>query len=75
MKAREEMERDYKNKRLTQRVKCSPAIVDNQAALMAMREANQSKIRQEMMIKEKLWERKKAEIEYNVANRPLLVEL
>lgn len=28
-----------------------------------------------MLIKEKLWERKKAEIEYNVANRPLLVEL
>ena len=27
------------------------------------------------MINEKLWERKKAEIEYNVANRPLLVEL
>jgi len=27
------------------------------------------------MINEKLWERKKAEIEYNVANWPLLVEL
>lgn len=29
LKAREEMERDYKHKRLTQRVKCSPALVDN----------------------------------------------
>jgi hypothetical protein len=28
-----------------------------------------------MLINEKLWERKKAEIEYNVANRPLLVEI
>lgn len=28
-----------------------------------------------MLVNEKLWERKKAEIEYNVANRPLLVEL
>lgn len=33
------------------------------------------KIRQTLLINEKLWERKKAEIEYNVANRPLLVEL
>lgn len=40
MKAREEMEREYKQKRLTQRVKCSPAIVDNQAALLAMRDAS-----------------------------------
>jgi hypothetical protein len=40
-----------------------------------MREASMQRTRQEMLIKEKLWERKKAEIEYNVANRPLLVEL
>ena len=69
------MERYYKSKRLTQRVKCSPAIVDNQAALLAQREAHEERHRQEMLINEKRWERKKAEIEYNVANRPLLVEL
>lgn len=75
VKAKEEMERDYKNRRLTQRVKCSPALIDNQAALLAMREQSMAQKREEMLINEKLWERKRAEIEYNVANRPLLVEL
>ena len=56
MKAREEMEREYKQKRLTQRVKCSPAIVDNQAALLAMRDASIEKQRQMMLVNEKLWE-------------------
>ncbi len=74
-KAWEEVEWDYKNQRLTQRVKCSPALVDNQAALQAMRETNMRQRFEEMVINEKSWERKKAEIEYNVANRPLLVEL
>ena len=49
--------------------------MDNQAALQAQRDQNMERIRQQLMINEKLWERKKAEIEYNVANRPLLVEL
>ena len=75
MKAREEVEREYKNQRLTQRVKCSPALVDNQAALNAMREASMRQKYEEMLINEKQWDRKKAEIEYNVANRPLLVEM
>ena len=43
LKAREEMERDYKQKRVTQRVKCSPALVDNQAALQAQWESNMEK--------------------------------
>ena len=74
MKAREEVERAYKQKRLTQRVKCSPALIDNQAVLVQQRESSLRRAREEMMVKEKTWDRSKAEIEYRVANRPLLVE-
>ena len=64
----------WKQKRLTQRVKCSPALVNNSSALKKNRHESLAKAKREMANKEKAYEQIKAGIEFNVANRPLLVE-
>lgn len=50
------MERDYKQKRLTQRVKNSPAIVNNDAAIAAMRESQLVQRQEEMLTNERDWD-------------------
>ena len=75
LNAREELERQFKQSRMKQRVHKSPAIIDNTEALREMRERAQRQAAEIMLLNEKKYERKKAEIEINVANRPLLVEM
>lgn len=74
LKAQEEHERIWKQKRLTQRVKCSPALVNNASVLKKNRMEAIAKAKRELSTKEKTYEQIKAGIEFNVANRPLLVE-
>lgn len=74
LKAQEEHERIWKQKRLTQRVKCSPALVNNASVLKKNRLEAIAKAKRELSNKEKTYEQIKAGIEFNVANRPLLVE-
>ena len=75
LNAREELERKFKQTRMRTRVKKSPAIVDNRMALREMRERAHRQAKETAMLYQKIYERKKAEIEVNVANRPLLVEM
>ena len=75
LNAREELERKFKQTRMKQRVKKSPAIVDNTGALRESRDRAMRQALDTMLIREKQYERKKAEMEINVANRPLLVEM
>lgn len=75
LNAREELERQFKQTRMKTRVHKSPAIVDNTLALREMRERAKRQAAEIMLLREKQYERKKAEIEINVANRPLLVEM
>lgn len=75
LNAREELERMHKQTRMKQRVLKSPAIVDNTEALLESRERAMRQAYEIMMLREKQYERKKAEMEINVANRPLLVEM
>lgn len=75
LSAREELERQFKQTRMKQRVMKSPAIVDNTQALKEMRERAARQAAEIMMLREKQYERTKAEIEIKVANRPLMVEL
>jgi hypothetical protein len=75
LNAREELERQFKQTRMKQRVHKSPAIVDNTLALREMRERAHRQAAEKMKFWEKQYERKRAEIEINVANRPLLVEM
>ena len=71
---RDEIYRAVKQKRLQQRVKCSPAIVSNSATLKKKREMSKAIAKKNMAIVEKSYEALKADIEFKVANRPLLVE-
>ena len=73
-KVQDEHERLWKQKRLTQRVKCSPALVNNSSMLKKNRMESLAKAKREMADKEKAYEQVKAGIEFKVANRPLLVE-
>ena len=75
LNAREELERKFKQTRMKQRVKKSPAIVDNTEALKESRERAMRQAMETMLLREKQYDRKKAEMEINVANRPLLVEM
>lgn len=75
LNAREALERKFKQTRMKERVIRSPAIIDNTEALSEMRERAKRQAAEKMMLLEKEYERKKAEIEINVANRPLLVEM
>ncbi|CAI2377150.1 unnamed protein product [Moneuplotes crassus] len=73
--AKDELDREYKNTRMKTRVIKSPAIHDNTQYLREMRERAKRQARDNMEILEKIYERKRAEIDVNVANRPLLVEM
>jgi len=75
LSAREELERQFKQTRMRTRVHKSPAIIDNTQALREMRERAKRQAQEIMMLRQKQYERRKAEIEINVANRPLLVEM
>ena len=69
-----EIDRFIKQNRLQQRVKCSPAIVSNTSTLKKKREVSKAIAKKNMAIVEKAYEALKADIEFKVANRPLLVE-
>ena len=69
-----EIDRFIKQNRLQQRVKCSPAIVSNAATLKKRRDMSKATARKNMANVEKTYDQIKADIEFKVANRPLLVE-
>jgi hypothetical protein len=73
-KFQEDVERYIKQNRLVKRVKCSPALVSNGLTLAKKKQEAQAKARRMMREQQQAYDLKKAEIEYNVANRPLLVE-
>lgn len=55
-------------------MKCSPAIVSNVATLKKRRKESLERAKQNMKSLEQAYDNIKAGIEFNVANRPLLVE-
>lgn len=55
-------------------MKCSPALVSNASILKKQREMRKSMARKNMAKIEQAYDAIKADIEFNVANRPLLVE-
>lgn len=74
LQVQEELVRMYKQNRLQQRVKCSPALVSTSAGMKKTQAMTQAMARKLMHEKERRYEQIKAGIEYKVANRPLLVE-
>lgn len=74
IKMQEEIERFIKHNRLAQRVKLSPAIISNVAVLRKKKAESIKRGKDNMHKLEKNWEEQKAAIEFNVANKPLLVE-
>lgn len=74
LKFQEEVERFIKQNRLAQRVKCSPAIVNNSATLKMRKADSIRRSRENNKRLEQNWEQQKQMIEFNVANKPLLVE-
>ena len=74
VKFQEEVERFIKQNRLSQRVKCSPALVNNAIELKKRKEMSIMRAKKNMNKLERDWDAQKAEIEFNVANKPLLVE-
>ena len=73
-KFQEEIERFIKQNRLQQRVKYSPALVSNGASLKRARQISKALAAKKMSLANKNYEKIKQEIEFKVANRPLLVE-
>jgi len=73
-KFQQEVQRFVRQNRLAQRVQCSPAIANTAAELQSRKAASIRRARQGMRRLEQLWEQQKALIEFNVANKPLLVE-
>lgn len=73
-KIREDYMRHIKQTRLARRVQCSPALVNNATALRSKRADSLAKNQRTMRHLEKAYDQVKAGIEFNVANRPLLVE-
>ena len=73
-KFQEEIERFIKQNRLQQRVKCSPALVSNSAALKRARQMSKAIAAKKMSNAVKQYDKIKGDIEFRVANRPLLVE-
>lgn len=68
------MERFIKQNRMQQRVRCSPAIVNNAIELKKRKTMSLGRAKESMKRLERNWEEQKAQIEFNVANKPLLVE-
>lgn len=73
-KFQEEIERFIKQNRLQQRVKCSPALVSNTSALKRARNMSKAVAAKKMKNAAQEFDRIKQDIEFKVANRPLLVE-
>lgn len=74
LQVQEDLVRMYKQQRLQQRVKCSPAVMSSAASLKRTRQISVAMAKRMMQEKERQYEQIKAGIEYKVANRPLLVE-
>lgn len=70
----QEVQRYIKQNRLQQRVKCSPALVSNQSSLAKKRHQALQRAKKQMKSFKTSYAQIKAQIEFNVANRPLLVE-
>ena len=66
--------RIYKQNRMQQRVKCSPALVSTSTDLAKKRKISMAMAKKIMLNQERKYEQIKAGIEFKVANRPLLVE-
>ena len=73
-KFQEEVQRFVRQNRMAQRVQCSPAIANTTAELQRRKAESIRRARQGMKRLEQAWEQQKALIEFNVANKPLLVE-
>ena len=73
-KQEEEHYRAIKQVRLTNRVKQSPAISNNQGQLKRKRAHSLQRARDQMRYLESVYDQQKALMEFNVAKRPLLVE-
>lgn len=63
-----------KQVRLTNRVKKSPALANNALELKKKRQNSLQRAKDQMRYLENVYNQQKAIIEFNVANRPLLVE-
>jgi hypothetical protein len=74
IKDQEDNFREYKKSRLTNRVKKSPALASNTALLRKKRQNGLQRAKDEMRYLEDVYNQQKALMEFNVANRPLLVE-
>ncbi len=73
-KFQSDLQRFVRQNRLQQRVNLSPALVSNSASLKQKREEAQARARHQMARLQKQFEGIKANISFNVANRPLLLE-
>lgn len=73
-KKQEDKVRAVKQVRLTSRVKQSPALSNNTLALKRKRKHSLQRARDQMRYLENVYMQQKAIIDFNVANRPLLVE-
>lgn len=73
-KFQNDIQRFFKQNRLAQRVKCSPALVSTQAELKKRRKVSQKRARDRNLRLERQWADQIEAINFNVANKPLLVE-
>jgi hypothetical protein len=69
-----EIQRFIKQTRLSQRVKCSPALVSTTAELNKRKKQLNKKRTNERLALEKAWADQIELINFNIANKPLLVE-
>mmetsp|Transcript_9389 Transcript_9389/g.14315 ORF Transcript_9389/g.14315 Transcript_9389/m.14315 type:complete len:545 (+) Transcript_9389:1809-3443(+) len=70
----DDIERAFKQVRLTRRVKKSPALSNNTLQLKRQRKESLQRAKEEMRKKEIIYNHQKAQMELKVAKRPLLVE-
>lgn len=68
------MDRYMKQNRLAQRVKCSPALVSTANELKKRKQRSQKQAREKVSRLQRAWENQLEAINFNVANKPLLVE-
>jgi len=68
------IQRFIKQTRLTQRVKCSPALVSTTEELKKRKKMLNSKRTKQRIALERAWAQQIDHINFNVANKPLLVE-
>ena len=73
-KFQEEVQRFFKQNRLAQRVKCSPALVSTSNELKKRKQVSMKRAQERNSRLERAWADQKETIHFNVANKPLLVE-